>query len=84
MHMDGTSEPDRKTAEGGKIMLEYEEFNRRYEEMLINAIEHAINVSKTYTRDIIRAIGITPEELEEIGYDCVNFPELHAWANGEE
>ena len=56
----------------------------REEELLINSIEHAIEVSKGYTRDLIRASGITPEELDAIGYDEVNFPELHAWANGVE
>ena len=51
--------------------------NDRLEEMLITAIEHAVDVSEKYTCDLLRSIGITTEELEEIGYDKVNFPEMH-------
>lgn len=54
--------------------------NERLETLLINAIEHAIDVSEQYTHDIIRAIGITSDELESIGYDKENFPMLHTWA----
>lgn len=53
----------------------------RYEDLLINALEWAINVSKQQTHDLIRAMGITSDELSSIGYDSANFPEMHAWAN---
>ena len=53
----------------------------RYEELLINAIEWAVNVSEQLTEDLIRAMGITSDELSAIGYDKDNFPAMHAWAN---
>lgn len=53
----------------------------RYEDCLINAIEHAIDVSTQYTHDLLRAMGITSEELEDIGYDRENFPKMHEWVN---
>ena len=51
----------------------------RKEELLINAFEWAINVSEQATHDLIRATGITSEELSEIGYDKENFPQMHKW-----
>ena len=55
--------------------------HKRYEELLINAFEWAINVSETTTKDLIRATGVISSELEELGYDKENFPEMHEWAN---
>ena len=60
-----------------------EEFNR-YEALLINALEWAINVSEQTTHDLIHAMGITSEELSAIGYDEDNFPEMHEWINENE
>lgn len=51
----------------------------RYEELLINSLEHAINTSEQATKDLIRAMRIMPDELDEIGYDKENFPEMHKW-----
>ena len=51
----------------------------RSEELIINMIEWAIDVSADTTRDLIRASGITSEELSAIGYDVENFPELHSF-----
>lgn len=51
----------------------------RKEELLISAFEWAINVSEQATHDLIRATGITSEELSEIGYDKENFPQMHEW-----
>lgn len=62
------------------LMDVVEEFNR-YETLLINAIEWAVNVSEQHTKDIIRAMGITSDELSAIGYDKDNFPAMHVWAN---
>ncbi len=62
------------------LMDVVEEFNR-YETLLINAIEWAVNVSEQHTKDIIRAMGITSDELSAIGYDEENFPTMHVWAN---
>ena len=55
----------------------------RLQQLLINAIEWSIEVSEQQTHDQIRAMGITSEELEEIGYEKENFPQLHEWANEE-
>lgn len=49
----------------------------RLKEMLIAALGHAIEVSEQATADLIRAIGITDEELDELGYDEKNFPAMH-------
>ena len=49
----------------------------RLEDMLIDAFEWAINVSEQVTEDLIRATGITSEELTSIGYDRENFPKMH-------
>ena len=51
----------------------------RLEELTINAIEWAINVSEQATHDILSSMGITSEELEIIGYDKENFPDMHKW-----
>jgi len=53
--------------------------NNRTEELLINAIEWAINISEQATHDIIRAIGITSDELDTIGYDKENFHDMYEW-----
>ncbi len=55
--------------------------NNRLEELLIDSIEWATEVSQQATHDLIRSIGITSEELEEIGYDIENFPEMHSYIN---
>lgn len=55
----------------------------RLEELLINAIEHAVMVSEQYTHDLVKAIGITSDELDKIGYDKTNFPSMHAAAEEE-
>lgn len=52
----------------------------RYEELIINALEWAINESESTTRNLIRGMGITPEELDAVGYDETNFPDMHRWA----
>lgn len=54
--------------------------NKRFEELLINAIEWAIEVGEQTTQDIIKAIEITSTELEKIGYDKKNFSDLHKYA----
>ena len=64
-----------------KCQNERTDKKNRYEDLLINALEWAINVSKQQTHDLIRAMGITSDELSSIGYDSANFPEMHAWAN---
>lgn len=51
----------------------------RIEILLINAIEWAVNVSEQSTHDILRAIGITNDELTAIGYDEENYPKMHTW-----
>ena len=51
----------------------------RIEMLLINAIEWAVNVSEQSTHDILRAIGITNDELTAIGYDEENYPKMHTW-----
>lgn len=43
--------------------------SERLEELVINAIEWAIEVSEQTARDLIAGMGITSEELESIGYD---------------
>ncbi len=58
-----------------------EELNR-YENLVINAIEWAVNVSEQHTYDLIRAMGITSEELSTIGYDEDNFPKMYEWTGG--
>ncbi len=55
--------------------------NNRLIEILINAIEWGSNVSETVAYDLIRAIGITSDELETIGYDKQEFPLMHDAAN---
>lgn len=62
-------------------MSEYAEENStsRKDELLINAIEWAIYVSEQVTHDLIRAMGITSDELSELGYDSINFAEMHEW-----
>ena len=53
----------------------------RMEDLVINALEWAIEVGKQATEDLIHGMGITSAELEEIGYDKENFPEMHKWAD---
>lgn len=54
--------------------------NERLEALLIWAFEHAIECSEQATKDLIRYTGIMPDELDAIGYDEENFPEMHEWA----
>lgn len=51
----------------------------RLEELLIKALEWTIDCSEQATRDLIVAIGITCEELNDIGYDEDNFPEMYEY-----
>ena len=51
--------------------------DKRLEELVINALEWAIEVSEQTTRDLIVSMGITPEELDAIGYDKENFAPMH-------
>ena len=53
----------------------------RLESLLISAFDWASEISDTAIHDIIRATGITSVELEAIGYEEENFPELHEAAN---
>lgn len=52
--------------------------NNRLEELLINVFEWAINVSKQLSLDMVKASGITSDELNDIGYEKENFPSLHS------
>ena len=57
-----------------------EEFNR-YETLLINIFEGAINSkNEDSVRYLITDSGITSEELSVIGYDEDDFPQMHEWA----
>lgn len=51
----------------------------RLETMLIAAIEHAVECSEQHTHDLLKAIGISSEELEAICYDKENYPKMHEW-----
>lgn len=51
--------------------------SERLEEIAINALEWAIEVGEQTTTDLIRAMGITSDELDAIGYDKENFPSMH-------
>ncbi|MBO4847053.1 MAG: hypothetical protein J5525_12285 [Lachnospiraceae bacterium] len=53
----------------------------RSEEIIINALEWAINVSKQVTHDLIRGMGITSEELSNIGYEKESCSDMHEAAN---
>ena len=64
-----------------KKEVEDSEETQRCEDLLIKAIEWTVNVSEQHTRDLLRAIGITSDELSAIGYDEENFPKMHIWAN---
>ena len=44
-----------------------------------NAIEWAIEVSDDTTHDLLRGMGVTSDELEELGYEKENFTEMHKW-----
>lgn len=57
--------------------------NNRMEELLINAIEWAIDCGGSHTHDLLRSMGITSKELEKIGYEKDNFHELHEWVTEE-
>ena len=61
------------------VLLDVTEKFDRYETLIINALEWAINVSEQATCDLIRAMGITSEELSAIGYDEDNFPKMHGY-----
>ena len=52
--------------------------NNRLEELLINVFEWAINVSEQLSLDMVKASGITSDELNDIGYEKENFPSLHS------
>ena len=68
-----------KTSHNTFVLLDVtEEFNR-YETLIINTLEWAVNVSEQVTCDIIRAMGITSDELSAIGYDEDNFPKMHSY-----
>ena len=56
----------------------------RMESMLIKSFELAINTSEEATKALIRATGITSDELTLIGYDEDNFPKMHEWTMMEE
>lgn len=47
--------------------------------LVLNAIEWAIEVSDDTTHDLLRGMGVTSDELEELGYEKENFPEMHKW-----
>ena len=49
----------------------------RLEEIVINAFEWAAEVSDQTICDLIRATGITSDELDAIGYDEENHPSMH-------
>ena len=51
----------------------------RNKQMIIDAIEWAINVSEQIACDLIRGMGITSDELNFIGYDKNDFPALHKY-----
>ena len=73
-----------KTTHNTFTLMDVTEELNRYDTLLIlliNAIEWAVNVSEQLTEDLIRATGITSDELSAIGYDKDNFPAMHAWAN---
>lgn len=53
--------------------------NTRLKQILINTIEWAIEVSEDTTHDLLHGMGITSEELEEIGYKKEVFPIMHKW-----
>ena len=63
------------------VLMDVVEELNRYETLLINAIEWTVNVSEQHTKDIIRAMGITSDELSAIGYDEDNFPMMHVWVS---
>lgn len=44
---------------------------------LSDAIKRADDAGEVWNRDLLRALEVTSEELEAIGYDRENFPELH-------
>ena len=47
--------------------------------LVLNAIEWAIEVSDDTTHDLLRGMGVTSDELEELGYEKENFTEMHKW-----
>lgn len=53
-------------------------------ELIINAIEWAIEVSEDTTRDVLRAMGITEQELKQIGYDGEDFDNFRALVENNE
>ena len=53
-------------------------------ELIINAIEWAIEVSEDTTRDVLRAMGITEQELKQIGYDGEDFANFRALVENNE
>ena len=57
--------------------------SERLEELVINALEWAIEVGEDTTYNLIRGMGITSDELEAIGYDEENFKSMHEEAEAE-
>ena len=70
-----------ETSQNTFVLMDVAEELNRYEILITNALEWAINVSEQHTKDLIRAMGITSEELSTIGYGEDNFPKMHVWAN---
>ena len=55
--------------------------NERMEELLINALEWAIEKNEETTIELVQHMGITSDELEAIGYEKENFETMHNAAN---
>ncbi len=55
--------------------------NERMEELLLNALEWAIEKDEETTTELIQHMGITSDELEAIGYERENFEIMHDAAN---
>lgn len=53
----------------------------RARQLVLDAIEWAIEISEQTTHDLLRGMGITSDELEEIGYEKETFPEMHEWVS---
>ena len=45
--------------------------------LLIDVIGWANDVSGQVAHDMLHGMGITSEELDALGYDEINFPNLH-------
>jgi len=51
--------------------------SERLEECVINAIEWGLEVSEQVACDLVGGMGITSDELDALGYDENEFPNLH-------